>query len=658
MSRVAIRGPTLHTAVLCLGIAMLPAAHAAETDRNAQRKQFARAYQAFLAKDVARGEALSAGLEIYLLYPHLRYESLRRRLETADSAEIRRFLSANEGTYVGEQFRTAWLAILARQQRWQAFLDNFRPQQSVALRCAHLDARIAMDHATEVTAETKALWLTGENLPPECDRVVEWLARRGALDSGLVWERLRLVMAAANPTLAAQLARRLPAAEQPLAALWREVYSNPQKGLAREELKADSPRVRDIVRTGIERLARHDAGKAHEMWQRRQDRYKFSAREQAAIAAGIAITAVRRDHADALRILDTVPDPHVDAELQRARLLAALRTQSWGRIERWTEQPPGEGMNALRWRYWRARALEERGAGAAAREILFDLTQERDYYGLLAAERLQVLYTFPHQPLATNKADVVAFLARPGIERALELRRLGFEAAARQEWSFETVGLGPQGLIVAAAAAHQLGWHERAIAALGKAREFGDLEVRYPIAFRNVVEEYASVRGLEPAVMLSLIRSESAFNESARSPAGALGLMQVMPATGRQTAKRVGLTRYAAHDLLRADTNVMLGSAYLRDMLDRFHGNLAMAAAAYNAGPHRVKAWRPRHDCIEADIWVDTIPFTETRRYVRNVLYVTALYQMRLQQEIKPLRQRLSAVTAENVPSPSQCSAG
>ncbi len=658
--RVAIGVPGEHTLLSCLSLLLLgllaTAAYALEPDSHT-RAQFTQAYKAFLANDVARGESLSAGLDDYLLHPHLRYESLRRRLETVHPDAVTQFLSAHADTLVGEQLRSAWLELLARRQRWQAFLDTYRPQEKASLRCAHLAARLATRPPPEVLSEAKALWLTGEDLPAQCDPLADWLARQGALDGDLVWERLRRVMAADHPALAAQLARRLPATEQQLAALWREVYANPQKGLVRNELKADTPRVRDVVRTGIGRLARQDAGRAHTLWQQLRDRYRYSAAERDEIAAGIAIAAVRTDHPDALAILDKVSASRIDAELQRAQLMAALRLRSWERIERWTAQPPAEEMNVLRWRYWRARALEERGARVAAREILLDLTLERDYYGLLAAERLKVPYIFPHQSLQANRSDVSAFLHRPGIARARELRLLGFEGPAWQEWSFETANLDPQGLVVAAAAAHQLGWHERAIAALGRAKEYGDLEVRYPIAYRNVIEGYAQQRGLEPAVMLSLIRSESAFNETARSPAGALGLMQVMPATGRETARRVGLTRYKAADLLRADTNVLVGSAYLREMLDLFHGNLAMAAAAYNAGPHRVAVWRPRHDCIDADIWVDTIPFTETRRYVRNVLYVTALYQMRLEQEIKPLQQRLAMVTAKNV-APALCKAG
>ena len=655
-----IRSLKPHMASLCFGAIVLVVSRSdagRAEDLGAQRQQFTRAYQAFLDNDAARGESLSAGLQEYLLYPYLQYESLRQRLDTAPQNEVRSFLDTYADTYAGEQLRTKWLQLLAKQKRWREFLDDYKPQQDIVLRCAHIAARMAGRAGDDLSTEAKELWLTGDTLPAECDALTDLLVRERVLTKEFVWERVRLAMTKGNLSLAAQLSKRLSDADQRWVTLWREVHSKPAKSLTHAELGQDSPTVREIVRTGVERLARQNAGKGHSEWQRLRKRYEFTAEEKAAIAATIAIAAVHQDRADALQILDEVPSSFASVDLQRAQLLAALQRRNWDRLQRWTEQAPAEGMNALRWRYWRARALEEQGASADARQIFLDLTLERDYYGLLSAERLGVPYTFAHQSLNVDPVAVKAFLEQLGIKRALELRALGFDPTARQEWSFTIKDLDSSGLVTAAAAAHERQWHERAIAMLGKAKQYDDLNVRYPLAFREMIAQYARMRGLEPAVMMSLIRSESAFNQYARSSAGALGLMQMLPATGRLTAKRLGLNGYRTQDLFDAEDNIRLGSAYLRDMLDRFNGNLAMAAAAYNAGPHRVEAWRPQSNCIAADVWVDTIPFTETRRYVRNVLFATALYQMRLKENIKPLRERLAEVTAENH-SPSGCKAG
>ncbi|MCG3201182.1 MAG: Soluble lytic murein transglycosylase [Gammaproteobacteria bacterium] len=626
------------------------------------REQFRRAYTAFQSGDPAKGESLSEGLEGYLLYPHLRYESLRRGLEKRGvepaRAVVRQFLTEYGGTMVGERLRTQWLTMLARQGRWPDFLADYAPQPKTPLRCAHIQALVAVDRAPEsLEAEALELWMTGESLPPECDAVDDWLGRRGALAADTVLRRLGLALDEGNTALAQQLARALPEWDPPLLKIWQDVAGDPQKHLGNPLLRADTPITRAIVRSGMERLARRNAGKASTEWQKRGEGYQYSAAERGRIAANIAMAAVRQEHPDALPILDEVPDGYASADLQRAQLMAALEHRDWSRVERWTTRPAAEDMNASRWMYWRARALQNLGRQDEGETIFRQLARERDYYGLMSAGILGVPYSFNHRPLPVSAAQVDTFLSRPGIERARELHVLELDAPARAEWTFEIASLDKRGLMEAAAAAHRLQWYDRAIASLGKAKEYDDLEVRFPLGYTDVVERYARERNLEPAVMLSFIRSESAFNELARSPAGALGLMQVMPATGKLTARRIGLSSHTTPDLLRAQPNVMIGSAYLRDMLDRHGGNLAMAAAAYNAGPLRVKKWRPMRDCIEADIWVDTIPFTETRRYVRNILFYTALYEMRLQERVRPLRERVAFVAAESN-APASCGAG
>lgn len=648
--------------VLLLCALTAGATGSASAATEARRDQFRRAYAAFQSGEIAKGERLSVGLEDYLLYPHLRYESLRRELEKggpdAARAGVRQFLAAHAGTMVGERLRTQWLTMLAKQGRWEAFLEDYAPPQKVQLRCARIQALAAADNVpASLEAEALELWMTGEPLPPECNAVDDWLGRKGALTAEILLRRLGLALDAGNVALARQVARALPDWDPSLLKVWRDVAGDPQRHLGSPLLRADTPVTRAIVRSGMERLARRDAGKASAEWQKRQEDYRFSPEERGRIAATIAIAAVRQEHPDALAILDAVPAGYASADLQRARLMAALEHRDWSRIERWTAQPAAADMNASRWLYWRARALQQLGRQGEAAAIFGQLVRERDYYGLMSAGILGVPYSFNHRPLPVSAAQVDAFLSRPGIERARELHLLGLDAPARAEWTFETANLDKRGLMEAAAAAHRLQWYDRAIASLGKAREYDDLEVRFPLGYTDIVEHYARERGLEPAVMLSFIRSESAFNEVARSPAGALGLMQVMPATGKLTAKRIGLSSHTTADLLRARSNVMIGSAYLRDMLEKHGGNLAMAAAAYNAGPLRVKKWRPMRDCIEADLWVDTIPFTETRRYVRNILFYTALYEMRLQEKIRPLRERVAYVAAEST-APASCGAG
>lgn len=641
-------------------VAIMPSAGHAD---SVQREHFRRAYQAYLDNRVKEAEAMGSGAVDYLLAPHLQYESLRRRLDGARSADeisapVRRFIKDHADTNVGERLRRQWLLRLARERRWNEFLADYAPQEGTALRCAHISARIATDSPNAIEAalldDAKSLWLTGETLPAACAGIDDWLGERGVLTTALVGERFTMAMDENNYSLAMQLASALPQGNPALLKLWPKVIGKPAKFLNDPLLHRDTVVTRAIVRSGILRLAKANAGKADNEWAQRRQRYAFTDAERASISAGIAVAAFRQDSSLAASLLDKVPSGHRGADVQRAMIATGLRRQDWKRIERWTQQPAAADMEALSWKYWRARALQKLGMKADAEIIFRELAGERDYYGLLAAEHLRQPYTFAHLPAGASDAEVAVFLNRPGILRSRELRELGFDAAAREEWNFEIGRLARSELIIAAAAAHSIKWHERAIATLGKAKAYDDLDMRYPVAFEDLIERYAGERRLEPAVMLSFIRSESAFNELARSPVGALGLMQVMPATGRHTAKSIGLTGFTTADLLKPASNVMIGSAYLQAMLEEFDGNLAMAAAAYNAGPHRVRKWRPASNCVDADVWVDTIPFTETRKYARNILFGTALYQMRLKEQVMPLRERVAVVHAANT-SASSC---
>lgn len=638
-----------HRSSLALALCLSVAAPAAlpKSDLTDQRRQFREAYSAYRNGDVGRGAQLAEGLEGYPLSAYLHYEALRRQLDTVSAEEIRAFIGTEGGSRLGEQLRGEWLEVLARKGRWQELVAIYAPQKDRALHCRYLSARVLLGQTEGLFQTVREIWLTGESLPKGCDPALAWFKEQPAFNDDLLWDRIALAMDAGNTQFAAHLAGPLDAESKRLVALWRDLRATPAATLARCQPLANSARGREVVRYGIERLARQDAAKADAQWQDLKTQHAWSPAEQAEIAAAIAVAAVRQDHADALALLDKVPSDYAHESVQRAKLMAALEGLEWRRLARWTEQPAAADMNALRWRYWRGRALEELGDSAAAKEIYKSLAAERDYYGWVAAERLGLAYEFKHEPTRVLEPEVASFLTVPSIVRAREFFELDMSPAARREWHYYVNRMDPRLLPVAAVAAHRWGWHDRAIAALGKARQYADLEIRFPLAFLPQVEEYARKRGIETAVMLSVIRSESAFGADARSPAGALGLMQVMPATGRATAKHVGLPLKGEQQLLDAEHNLNLGSAYLKAMLDRFGGSLVLAAAAYNAGPHRAAKWRPRSHCVAADVWVDTIPFTETRRYVRNVLFFTALYESRLKQAGKPAQQRLAVMPTD-----------
>ena len=293
----------------------------------------------------------------------------------------------------------------------------------------------------------------------------------------------------------------------------------------------------------------------------------------------------------------------------------------------------GSGMSVMEMSH---RGKEFIGIHAEAESLLRELAAERDYYGFLAADRLGLDYRFNDAPITPNETERAAMEQRGGLTRMREFDALGMTAQGYGEWAFELKRMTPRELEVAAVVVSAWGRPERAIAALAAANAYDDLGLRFPLLFQDPIGKYAHARGLDAARVLAIVRAESAFNPGARSPAGALGLMQLMPETAKLTARRAGIRHTGSGALFEPAHNIALGTHYLAQMLARYDGNFAMAPAAYNAGPGRVRQWQ-RDECVPTERWIETIPFLETRGYARRALFYAALYQRRLGQPVMKL---------------------
>jgi soluble lytic murein transglycosylase len=336
-------------------------------------------------------------------------------------------------------------------------------------------------------------------------------------------------------------------------------------------------------------------------------------------------------HPSALARLAALPDAVVDRDVAEWRVRVCLRQGDWNAALSWLDRLPAPERDSPRWRYWRGRALETLGRAEDAKPIYQTIAGQRDYYGFLAADRLGAPYTIASAPLAVPATELDALLTQsPGLQRARELYVLGQEPDADAEWRQAIREFDRPALLQAAALAQRWDWHAQAIATVSRAEYWDDLELRFPLAYRDGVVNEARAGALDPAWVYAVIRQESGFRPTARSPVGALGLMQIMPATGRQIAREL---RDAAADdppLLQPDVNIRYGVHYLRRMLERLQDNPVLATAAYNAGPSKVARWLPVRAAAPADVWVETIPYRETRAYVQRVMEYAAIYQRRL----------------------------
>ncbi len=612
---------------------------------ESQRKDYLAAKKALDTKQYKTFGKIANTLKDYPLYPYLRYEYLRKHLWKVKDGEVITFLNRYHDLPVTAGLRKSWLKLLVKRGHWETFLDNYTPQSDTTMQCYQLQARIKTNNDTFLLEDIRTTWLAGKSLPPQCDPAFALLYKSDLMTNELAWERLQLSMQNNNLSLANYLVNRLDPEHKALAKKWVQIHQNPYKYTNKPKLQ-DTPIAREMLTHGILRLAKKDVTKAVKRLDALKGQFTFTPDEVAEIERTLAIRAAGKKSKLALKLLDQIDNRHVNDKVFHYRLRTALANYDWPILKKWTTGQVPDIDLEMRWRYWHARALEETGEPDKAKEIYTELAKERNYYGFLSADKINVAYDMNHHPLPENQEEFNRIESLPAIKRAYEFFKLNMKYPGRREWHHALNNMTSYQMQMAAAVVTQWGWHNRAIFTMGRAKAYDNLELRFPILFDELLNKYAKKRNIDPSWMYGLVRAESAFIEDVKSPAGALGLMQVMPKTGKDTAKRIGLRGFKTSKLKQAETNIPIGSAYMQQMLKRFNGNMILATAAYNAGPHRVSKWLPKKGCEQPDIWVEQIPFNETRKYVRRVLTYANIYDWRLQTRIKPLKERMALVTS------------
>jgi soluble lytic murein transglycosylase len=614
-------------------------------DYKDQRELFIQAEAALTAGDAEEFKRLKRQLLRYPLYGYLEFWDLRRRLDEAEPGEVYAFLKRYAGQPIAARMRFSWLHRLGRRKDWETYLRFYQPQRSVTLQCYEVRARLATGADREAALrDTLKLWLVGHSQPAACDPAFDQLYASDLLTSERVWERIRLAFAEQKISLAGYLARRLSAEDREWVKRWQYAHRRPAATLKQDWTSQDNAMVRDILVHAVSRLARHKPQQAWKHWQQIAATHDFTADQQGRVLREIALHAALDNDPEAPRLLARVPESHADASIREWRVRVALNNGDWADAVDWLDGLSPEERRSETWRYWRARALEASGASGDALTEYGSLSDERSFYGFVASDRLKRPYQMNDFRVPHDEEQISRIESLPGIVRARELYRAGMREDARREWYHATRSLSADELQQAALLAHRWGWHDRAIVTASQAKYWSDLTLRFPLPHRESIFSNARRYELDPALIYGVIRQESAFMEDARSPVGALGLMQLMPATGKQTARALNM-RYGGNDvLLQSDQNIRLGSAYFRKLLDRYNGSPVLAAAAYNAGPHRVSRWLPGEDSMAADLWMELIPYPETRRYVRRVLAYATVFEWRLQRPVTPISQRLPVV--------------
>jgi len=570
----------------------------------------------------------------YPLLPYLDYLQLSKRLRYRPYSDVDDFLQDHEDTALGRRLLEDWLRTLAKQQRWHEYQSYYQTHlSSTSLKCHYLFAKLK--HGEEdAHAQIEALWNVGKSQPKSCDPVFRLWQENGQLGPAIAWQRHSKAIKKRKRSLARFLDRYLNKDQQKLAALYREVDRHPERIAKTRRFQQQSPEMREIILHGINRLARRKADVALSAWEVYDAQQLFQQNEREHTIEQLVIRLAQQGHAD--KVSDILIQSHsINSEnLVELMLRESLRSQNWAQTYHWLQQLPAAAQNTERWQYWRARAIGQLDivdpTGTSPEQTYSRLALSRGFYGFLSADIIDHKYSMINQPVNPSPQRLQALAEVDSIKRAKEFFALNLIKEARAEWYYSTRNLDDRGLMATAKLAEDWGWYRKSIQAMIEIKHWDDLNLRFPLAYKEVVAGAAIATDIDPQLLFAIARQESAFSPDAKSPAGALGLMQLMPATAKQTARRSGVN-YKYHDLLKPEPNIKLGSRYLNSLLSQFDGNRILAAAAYNAGPNRVKKWlQVSEGKMPFDVWIETIPYKETRGYVQNVLAFSAIYSHKL----------------------------
>ena len=562
-----------------------------------------------------------AELADYPLQPYLVFYDARRRASGLSAKRAREVRAELAGTPLQDRFFDHWMESQASNGRWKTYLDNYEPTYNIVARCHYLRALIVSGRREEAYQQVPGLWLSPHSQPDECDPAFQSWINAGHLDQETAWTRFLMALGENEVTLARYLLRFFDRANAGAARLTYDAHVSPQlvRSLSRF---ADNELGRRALGHGLVRYAKRDAERALGVWQRARKSHDFPPDQRRSIQSQVMAEA-----ANAGLVPDDDPIGYLPALLERVAE-GLIRHGKWSEAIPWITALPADLASQGRWRYWLGRSLIDSGEGeSAGRDHLAEIASWRTFYGLLAAQELGREPEFLPRPAANDHAAQRALLAVPAVRRMVELFAVGDTSNAVREWQHALKALPEDRHQHLVELTSGLGWVDQAIAGAWEAGLKELVAVRFPTPYLGLYRRGAFEANLPTSLLLAISRRESAFNPRARSPAGARGLMQLMPATSRLIADRIRDRRPNTEDLYRPEINIRLGAHHLARLMDRYGRNRALVAAAYNAGEGRVERWREDASGMPTPVWIERIPFRETRDYVKNVLFYHYIYR-------------------------------
>ena len=619
--------------------------------------------QAFKKNDKAQLSRLLPKARGHTLEPWAAYWDLRVRLDQASDSEIQQFLTQYAGTYAEDRLRNDWLLQLGRQREWTTFTQEyprFRMNDDREVRCYALSTDAFLSKP-ETAAELKRLWYAFRDTEDGCTYNAEKLHDLKKIDSLDLWRKARLAMDNNRPR-AAQLALNIESTELGKQAIL--IHADPQKYLDKRIL-AISKNRKELSVLALIRIANTDPDKAAQLLEKKWG-LMLTKEEHNWVWGVIGKQAAQKLQDNAHSYFNKVSrNQDLSDDLLIWKTRAALRSGDWKAVIAAVDAMDSAKKDPT-WIYWKARGQLAGSASSAATDpvrteataALQSIASVKGFYEQLALEELGQAITAPAKPEALTPQEKTVAAQNAGLQRALKALSLGLRSEGNREWNYTTNlhtpgGMSDRELLAASDLACSKQVWDRCINTSERTKLAIDFDQRFPMPLKDTVLRRTKEIQLDPAYVYGLIRQESRFIMDAKSVVGAAGLMQVMPATAKWTAKKIGMTNFQPHQITDQEINVAIGTGYLKLVLDDFDGSMPLAAAAYNAGPSRSRNWR-KGPVLEAAIWAENIPFNETRDYVKKVLSNTTNYAAIITGQPQSLKARLGTVGPRNAQAPAE----
>lgn len=594
-----------------------------------QRQVFLQAEKALEKNSLDTYEILAGRLTSYPLYPYLEHKRALKS-DLTNQHNVDALLKQYDGLPFQASIRGRWLDYLASQNQWQTYLQYYQRGMGERRYCQYLDAKwdALQSNPAQLKKHAKEVgkyWLSGASRHESCDPAFKKWADAGYKTQNMIWSRISKTIKSKDDTLTDYLKKSLSSQNQQVVDIWKTLQQNPSKLDSYLALPSKNGHSSRVIINSLHRLAWRTPNLAIQYLKTLQPKYNLDAAAVAKLNTTIALSLAVDNDPNAEKWISQIPLEQQSEQTKEWRVRAALRQQQWPLVESYIHHLSSKTQKESTWQYWLGIAEINNGKAKEGRARLAGIAAQRHYYGFLAAQFLGRPPSLNNQDLSLQASTLTKYAYMPEVRRSYELLQLGRTHSARREWNNALNKTSKVDRKYLASLAHGWGWHDRAINTLAQSKSRNALTQRFPTAYKDLVVKYSAENNLDPDWVYAIIRQESAFIFDAKSHVGAMGLMQLMPGTAKLVLKMLDQKWEGIQAILKPEKNIELGTRYLSSLNDELL-HFTMATAAYNAGPHRVVKWIPKNKALPLSIWIETIPFKETRHYVKNVVAYRVIY--------------------------------